>query len=272
MTDSHDQFVGWLIDGARGDPPRDLAVHASVCESCAVRLGAFDALGLIDVSAAGAPPALASPTRIRAGLAWARLATAVAGTIVVGILVVYGATQLIGLVRPAGGPDPANGVALASQAGRSPSVEGEVEPLVFTPIPAEAPSPTIDETPGPGLTPGLQPSLSVVTTPLPLPTPPPPTPTPTPTAPGPPTSVACSYSPDGPTVQIDWAAPGSDGGSAITGYNIYADGLPLPANPLAPERTQWLETGVVTVPFKYSITALNALGESAPADCQVALP
>jgi hypothetical protein len=98
MNDSHQILDEWLIEGALGDPPREVAVHAAVCASCARRLGAFDALAAVDVSAAGSPPPLPAPSRLVVGMAWARIGTAVAGTVVAGVLVVFGASQLLGWV------------------------------------------------------------------------------------------------------------------------------------------------------------------------------
>jgi hypothetical protein len=98
MNDSHQILDEWLIEGALGDPPREVAVHAAVCASCARRLGAFDALAAVDVSAGGSPPPLPAPSRLVVGMAWARIGTAVAGTVVAGILVVFGASQLLGWV------------------------------------------------------------------------------------------------------------------------------------------------------------------------------
>ena len=42
--DPHDRFLTWLLDGAQGDPPRDLALHASLCQACMDWVGAHDAL------------------------------------------------------------------------------------------------------------------------------------------------------------------------------------------------------------------------------------
>jgi len=143
MTDSHHLLEAWLVDGAVGDPPRELAVHASVCESCARRLGAFDSLATIDVNAAGSPPPLAPPTRVAVGLAWARLATAVAGTIVAGILVVFGATQLAGFVGSLDlNPGPSGLMGLATPTGNeeSPGPDPAVEPSITEPTPTPIPS------------------------------------------------------------------------------------------------------------------------------------
>jgi len=182
MTDSHAQLEAWLVDGALGAPPREIAVHATLCESCTARLGAFDALALIDVAAAGSPPPLAAPTRLRMGVAWARLGTAIVGAVVAGILVVFGVSQLFGLVGPGAGPNPTDVVALASAVDGGPAQSRHQSGGDSTP--AEAPTPSGFETPLPGVTPGPLLSLLPDATPRP-PTPfpsasPAPTPTPVP--------------------------------------------------------------------------------------------
>ena len=169
MTDSHAQLEAWLVDGAMGDPPREIAVHATLCESCTARLGAFDALALIDVAVAGRPPLLAAPTRLRKGVAWARLATAVVGTVVAGILVVFGVSQLVGLAGPAGGPAGGpEGTELAGLSNPSDGVPAQSrQASVGDSTPAEAPIPSGFETPLPGVTPGPLPYVPPGATPRP---------------------------------------------------------------------------------------------------------
>ena len=222
MTDLHAQLEAWIVDGGLGDPPREIAVHASVCELCLTKLGAFDALALIDVAAAGISPPLVPPTRLRVAMARARLATAVAGTVLAGILVVFGVSQLVRLggrgAGPAGGPE---GTELAGLARSSDNgVDQSHQPWAVDSNPAEAPTPSGFETPVAGVTPGplrsfapgptlppptpgsatagptptpassdsLTPSPSLAESPSPTPTPTSPEPTPTPT-PGPSPSI-----------------------------------------------------------------------------------
>ena len=177
MTDTHAQLEAWLVDGAMGDPPREIAVHATLCEACTARLGAFDALALIDVAAAGSPPPLAVPSRLRIGVAWARLATVVVGTVVAGILVVFGVSQLVGLGGPAGGPAGGpEGTELAGLSNPSGGVPAQSrQESGGDSTPAEAPTPSGFETPVAGVTPGPLPSVPPGATPRPpQPTPPPP--------------------------------------------------------------------------------------------------
>jgi hypothetical protein len=246
MTDSHAQLEAWLVDGATGDPPREIAVHATLCESCTARLGAFDALALIDVAAAGSPPPRAAPSRVRMGVAWARLGSAVVGTVVAGIILVFGASQLLGLATPAGGPNATNQVALAS-----PSAGGDArrsqDPSSIEPDAAGTPIPGTSATPQAGVTPGPLPNPPPGATPRPPqptppppppsigPTPPPPTPAPPPTPTPEPTPTPAPTTPSSPSgltasgtapVDLNWSPPADDGGSPITGYEIWRSNNP----------------------------------------------
>jgi hypothetical protein len=160
--DPHHLLESWLAEGADGDPPREVAVHAAVCESCARRLGAFDALALLDVAAAGSPPPLPARSRIVVGLAWARVGTAIAGTVVAGIIVVFAATQLVGFVGML--PAPSDGFALGSSSpGPTDADEG-----ASGPEPAEEPS--VAEPPATPISSFIPlPSLAPQATPLPAP-------------------------------------------------------------------------------------------------------
>jgi hypothetical protein len=152
--DSHHLLEAWLAEGADGDPPREVAVHAAVCESCARRLGAFDALALVDVAGAGSPPPLPARSRIVVGLAWARVGAAIAGTVVAGIIVVFAASQLVGFVGTL--PAPSDGVALGSASlggsegpdqgtsGPEPADEPSVAGPTPTPIPSFIPLPSLE--------------------------------------------------------------------------------------------------------------------------------
>ena len=54
--DLHERFLDWLFAGAKGDPPRDVALHASVCPDCSQWIAAYDALAGIDPGRAPLPP------------------------------------------------------------------------------------------------------------------------------------------------------------------------------------------------------------------------
>ncbi len=69
-ADLHDRFDAWLRSGASGEPPRDAAIHASVCEECLRKVVALDSLAEVDLGAAPVPPSLPSerltaPGRLR---------------------------------------------------------------------------------------------------------------------------------------------------------------------------------------------------------------
>jgi hypothetical protein len=163
VIDPHHLLEDWLADGAVGDPPREVAVHATVCDACARRLGAFDGLALVDVSAAGTPPPLPARSRFAIGLAWARAGTAVAGAVLAGILVVFAGSQLFGMVG--GLPASSDGVGFAS-----PSPDGSVSLDGGSTSPGPATEPSADApvaTPIPSFV--ALPSVAPGATPLPAP-------------------------------------------------------------------------------------------------------
>jgi hypothetical protein len=159
VIDPHHLLEDWLADGAVGDPPREVAVHAAVCDACARRLGAFDGLALVDVTAAGSPPPLPARGRFAIGLAWARAGTAVAGAVLAGIIVVFAGSQLVGMVG--GLPDASDGAGFVSPSpdgsiptdGTSvspgPATEPSAAEPVATPIPSFVALPSVE----PGATP-----------------------------------------------------------------------------------------------------------------------
>jgi hypothetical protein len=76
--DRHGRFAAWLLAAAEEDPPRDLAVHASLCSECQLEIAAFDMLTGIDLGLAGMPPPRALTGRSRLHTA-RRVAVAVSG-------------------------------------------------------------------------------------------------------------------------------------------------------------------------------------------------
>jgi hypothetical protein len=54
--DAHERFMEWLLASSDDDPPRDVAVHASVCHDCRQAIAALDMLTAIDPARAGQPP------------------------------------------------------------------------------------------------------------------------------------------------------------------------------------------------------------------------
>jgi hypothetical protein len=82
------QVEAWLIDGAQGELPRDVLVHASLCPDCRRRIAALDVLGSVDLEQAGFPPRHAiaavehSQTRRRTAVAAGRAVALSAAAIV----------------------------------------------------------------------------------------------------------------------------------------------------------------------------------------------
>jgi len=289
MTDSHAELEAWLVDGAMGDPPREIAVHATLCESCTARLGAFDALALIDVAAAGSPPPRAAPSRVRMGVAWARLGSAVVGTVVAGIILVFGASQLLGLATRTGGPNATQSAGVASPSEGDEAGQGR-DPSSIGPDLAETATPGASATPQPGVTPGPLPiPPAVATPPPPQPTPPPPlpskgpppppptpaptpdptpapTPTPTPTAPGAPSLLTAQAG--AASIDLSWTPPADDGGNPLTGYNVYRSDDNVAFSPLiSVGATSHSDTTVSSgFAYYYLVTALNGFGESGPSN------
>ncbi|MHA2403972.1 MAG: fibronectin type III domain-containing protein, partial [Candidatus Kariarchaeaceae archaeon] len=72
-------------------------------------------------------------------------------------------------------------------------------------------------------------------------------------------------------VQLNWTAPGSDGGSSITDYNIYRNGSYL--DTVDAGITSYLDTAASNGnDYAYQITAVNAEGEGSPSSQQIASP
>ena len=108
MTGRHEAFAAWLIDGARADLPRDVALHASACDDCLRRADAFDALLAVDAGAASPPPfRSALPRSALASTRTARFAAGVIAVLALAVAVGIGAGGLV--------PEPADpGVAEAT--------------------------------------------------------------------------------------------------------------------------------------------------------------
>ena len=89
----------------------------------------------------------------------------------------------------------------------------------------------------------------------------------TPTIPGVPQSLTVTI-PDADAspynVQLDWTAPASDGGSAVTGYKLYRDGVLVSTLGVVLTGTD-TATSTPSTNFVYTVKALNNIGESATA-------
>ncbi len=73
------------------------------------------------------------------------------------------------------------------------------------------------------------------------------------------------------TVDLAWSAPLSDGGSSITGYKVYRDGLNVATT--GPSVLSFADTGLLNgTTYSYHVTAVNELGESSPSNLATATP
>jgi hypothetical protein len=143
--DAHDRFLAWLVSGASGNPPRDAALHASVCPDCALQLGAFDLLTEIDTRRAGLPPSRVGVVRNP----WLRAARAAGGASGVAMVAVVA------------------GVALGSALQVTPTATGPSESTVQEVLGGRG-TPVLSDSP-PAAT--AEPTLSVTESPTPDPAP-----------------------------------------------------------------------------------------------------
>ena len=223
MTDRHDRFMVWLVAGADGEPPRDLAIHASGCEVCGPAIAVMDSLAAIDVGAAAAPSlpmSLPRSSRVRA----APVVVAVLALATIGTSVAIGGFGLLSETPPtAGRPSPSTGEDVLAGVPTEPVATAEPSDEEPTPTPDESPSPSATQAPQataeptgaqvppvlhqpPAPPPVLPPPATAAPTPRPA-TPRPPTPRPTsapsptpiptapPTPPPPPTPTATPTTP-----------------------------------------------------------------------------
>lgn len=183
MTDPHERFHLWLTAGAEGDPPRDLAVHASVCPGCRQSIAALDLLANVDPRRASMPLAAAATERrglLRAG----RLTSAAAGIILGAVILGIGASQLIAMTRTGtaasratASPTPAQtvlGSEATAQPTPSPTLSAQTLTPLTTPSPTAQPTATPRPTPRPTPVPTPVPTAAPTIEPTAVPTPTPP--------------------------------------------------------------------------------------------------
>jgi hypothetical protein len=197
----HDAFASWLIAGARDEPARDVAIHASACPACLRLAAASDAMTVIDFSSAPLPSTTSWDAAATAGRPLWLLRMSASATVVL-LAAVVGIAASGTLIRPPSAapagdasPSPRGGVlgGNASQASASPRVQPD-----GTASPSRPASRTPGATPSLGPQPptpiapigGPPPVVVGPPPPAPMPTPVP-TPTPTPAA----TPPAASPSP-----------------------------------------------------------------------------
>src|SRR5690606_1684560 len=74
---------------------------------------------------------------------------------------------------------------------------------------------------------------------------------------------APSATADDGAVAVSWSPPAGDGGSAVTGYRLYRDGVALPTAFSAAQRSYLDEDVVNGTTYRYAVAALNGVGEGA---------
>jgi hypothetical protein len=275
MSDPHRRFSDWLLEGAEGDPPRDLAVHAWVCPQCRASIEALDALAAVDI---GAPnlPAPTRPVAHRERQTAFRSLVTTAVVLIVAAGVGIGGWQALDYLRhhapeiAAASPTPNQQVLGGSGTPQAtPSAVPTVQvtatavPSIATLAPSPTPRPDASATPRPAATP------RPTTAPTPLPTGAPtpvPTATPVPTpVPAVPDAPFLSVGPgDGGRPQLSWTLP-ADGGSQITGYTIYrgeASGLEVLLVDSWAGTSYFDDFANSGVTYYYVVTAHNGVGES----------
>ena len=96
------------------------------------------------------------------------------------------------------------------------------------------------------------------------------------TVPGSPTGLAATAG--NSQVSLSWSAPSSDGGSIITGYNIYRGVVsggegPTPIATVSGATMSYTDTGLANdVTYYYKVTAVNSIGESVASNEATATP
>lgn len=213
--DLHARFDAWLQDGAPDDPPRDAAIHASVCAECQRKVAALDGLLFIDLGLAPLPP---SRTSVAPGGPWHWTVARSAAAAGVGVVALISGVLLAPTLVPRAGADGtpqqqvlgATGTPLPTASPASTRSEGgsasatptasptatgtpstseavAPSPPALTPPPVVAtPRPVVTTRPtaSPSASPTVSATASPSATPAPTPTPtdtPSPTPTATPT-------------------------------------------------------------------------------------------
>jgi hypothetical protein len=192
--------VAWLENGARDDPPRDVAVHANSCPICAMQAAALDGLAIIDPGRALRPPSRLGPLALAPSLTWNRAAIVIGAILLTVGIGAVGA----GLIRGGGPQQSVQGgtgtpAATASPTGSVPYTDV----LTGSPSPSASDSPTLFPTPSPAPR-VTQPPFATPSPPLPTPRPtiaptPPATPPPTPVPTSVPTPVPTPVPTESPT-------------------------------------------------------------------------
>ncbi|MEU1970806.1 ThuA domain-containing protein [Microbacterium sp. NPDC019599] len=65
----------------------------------------------------------------------------------------------------------------------------------------------------------------------------------------------------GAKATVSWAAPDSDGGSALTGYVVYREGTTVPLGTVGPSVTSFEVTTLPPGQYRFAVAAVNGVGE-----------
>jgi hypothetical protein len=149
MSDRHDRFIAWLLDGADEEPARDVALHAAGCAECMRAITILDSLAVVDVGAAPPPPHRVAATPATALLRPARMAV---GAVAVVALATSAAIGASGLLRDSprtavGSPSTtAEGVLGGTPTSADGTPEGSDDNPSPTPSDSASPTPTSTST------------------------------------------------------------------------------------------------------------------------------
>ncbi len=125
MSDLHDRLAAWLGAGALGEPARDVALHASACQTCLGRIAALDALADIDLGVAPIPPTASGQAVSSAILVRALIGTTAVAVLTVGIVAGSGlmppSVPADGATASTAPPTPGGGVLAGEGAPSTPS-------------------------------------------------------------------------------------------------------------------------------------------------------
>jgi hypothetical protein len=145
--DLHERFVDWLADGAEGEPPRDLALHASSCEDCMRAVAAIESLRAIDVGAAPLPPLRRVAQGRPRPFAIARVAVGALAVILLAASVVIGASGFFRATPPADVPPASAEGVLAGVPKDDSSDRRATETPTASPSASPTPSPSPTDAP-----------------------------------------------------------------------------------------------------------------------------
>lgn len=196
MTDPHASFAEWLSHGARDDPPRVAALHASACPECQQLIEAFDALARIDVTALPLPamPVTARRDRVIDMAGVVRYSAGLASAAALVAVVALALDQRPPFVTLQPSPTPETGISEGVLGGEAEPSDTPSASVAASPTPAATPSatqvgtiptavppPIIVPPPTPIVTPRPTQAATPIPTAIPTPVPTqPPTPEPTP--------------------------------------------------------------------------------------------